>query len=145
MSSSRTYAILFSGITSGAVYAFVALAFSVTFNSSGIVNFAQGQFVMIGGMVASSLHTAYGISVFPAMLLGVAAASAAGLIMGVGFVLPMLALGEFTLILVTLGLGNVIEGIALAVWGNRSALRCHRWWTWKRFALAAPISASIAS
>jgi branched-chain amino acid transport system permease protein len=109
---------LFSGITSGAVYAFVALAFSVTFNSSGIVNFAQGQFVMIGGMVASSLHTAYGISVFPAMLLGVAAASVAGLIMGIGFILPMLALGEFTLILVTLGLGNVIEGIALAVWGT---------------------------
>ena len=109
---------LFSGITSGAVYAFVALAFSVTFNSSGIVNFAQGQFVMIGGMVASGLHTAYGISVFPAMLLGVAGASVAGLIMGVGFILPMLALGEFTLILVTLGLGNVIEGIALAVWGT---------------------------
>jgi branched-chain amino acid transport system permease protein len=118
MSSSELLQYLFSGITSGAVYAFVALAFSVTFNSSGIVNFAQGQFVMIGGMVASSLHTAFSVPVFPAMLLGVAAAGVAGLIMGVGFILPMLPFGEFTLILVTLGLGNVIEGIALAIWGT---------------------------
>jgi branched-chain amino acid transport system permease protein len=118
MSSSELLQYLFSGITSGAVYAFVALAFSVTFNSSGIVNFAQGQFVMIGGMVASSLHTAFSVPVFPAMLLGVAAAGVAGLIMGVGFILPMLPFGEFTLILVTLGLGNVIEGIAVAIWGT---------------------------
>jgi branched-chain amino acid transport system permease protein len=71
MSSSAMLQFLFSGITSGAVYAFVALAFSVTFNSSGIVNFAQGQFVMIGGMVASSLHTAFNVSVFPAIALAI--------------------------------------------------------------------------
>jgi branched-chain amino acid transport system permease protein len=118
MSSSSILQFLFSGITSGAVYAFVALAFSVTFNSSGIVNFAQGQFVMIGGMVASSLNTAFGIPVFPAMLLGVAAAGVSGLIMGTGFILPMLALGEFTLILVTLGLSIVIEALALVIWGT---------------------------
>jgi branched-chain amino acid transport system permease protein len=118
MSSSSILQFLFSGITSGAVYAFVALAFSVTFNSSGIVNFAQGQFVMIGGMVASSLNTAFGIPVFPAMLLGVAAAGVSGLIMGGGFILPMLALGEFTLILVTLGLSIVIQALALVIWGT---------------------------
>lgn len=118
MSSSSILQFLFSGITSGAVYAFVALAFSVTFNSSGIVNFAQGQFVMIGGMVASSLNTAFGIPVFPAMLLGVAAAGVSGLVMGTGFILPMLALGEFTLILITLGLSIVIEALALVIWGT---------------------------
>lgn len=118
MSSSALLQFLFSGITSGAVYAFVALAFSVTFNSSGIVNFAQGQFVMIGGMVAASLHASFGIGVFPAMLLGVAASAVAGLIMGAAFILPMLRLGEFTLILVTLGLGIVIEAIALGIWGT---------------------------
>ncbi len=118
MSSSTILQFLFSGITSGAVYAFVALAFSVTFNSSGIVNFPQGQFVMNGGMVASSVNTALGVPVFPAMMIGVAAAGLSGLVMGAGFILPMLALGEFTLILVTLGLGIVIEAVALAIWGT---------------------------
>jgi branched-chain amino acid transport system permease protein len=118
MPSSAYLQFLFSGITSGAVYAFVALAFSVTYNSSGIVNFAQGQFVMIGGMVASTVNTSFGVPVLPAMLVGVAAAGVSGLIMGAGFILPMLSLGEFTLILVTLGLGIVIEAIALAIWST---------------------------
>ncbi len=118
MSTSALLQFLFSGITSGAVYAFVALAFSVTYNSSGIVNFAQGKFEMIGGMVAASLNASFGVPVFSAMVLGVVAAGLSGLIMGAGFILPMLRLGEFTLILVTLGLGIVIEALALAIWGT---------------------------
>jgi len=118
MSFSAFLQFVFSGLTSGAVYAFVALAFSVTFSSSGIVNFAQGQFVMLGGMVAASLHAGFDIPVLPAMMLGVAAAGVAGLVMGAGFILPMLRLGEFTLILITLGLGIVFEAVALIVWGT---------------------------
>jgi branched-chain amino acid transport system permease protein len=118
MSLSAFLQFVFSGLTSGAVYAFVALAFSVTFSSSGIVNFAQGQFVMLGGMVAASLHAGFDVPVLPAMMLGVAAAGVAGLVMGAGFILPMLHLGEFTLILITLGLGIVFEAVALIVWGT---------------------------
>jgi branched-chain amino acid transport system permease protein len=118
MSLSAFLQFAFSGLTSGAVYAFVALAFSVTFSSSGIVNFAQGQFVMLGGMVAASLHAGFDVPVLPAMMLGVAAAGTAGLVMGAGFILPMLRLGEFTLILITLGLSIVFEAVALIVWGT---------------------------
>lgn len=118
MSLSASLQFLFSGLTSGAVYAFVALAFSITFTSSGIVNFAQGQFVMIGGMVATSLYAAFELPVSLAMLLGVTAAGFAGLIMGALFILPVLALGEFTLILVTLGLSIVFEGLAIVTWGT---------------------------
>jgi branched-chain amino acid transport system permease protein len=109
---------LFSGVTSGAVYAFVALAFSVTYTGSGIVNFAQGQFVMIGGMVAASLYAAFDVPVPLAMLLGIAAAGLSGLIMGAAFILPMLAHGEFVLILITLGLSIVIEALAIVGWGT---------------------------
>ena len=41
---------LFSGLTVGAVYALVALGFTLIYNASGVVNFAQGEFVMLGGM-----------------------------------------------------------------------------------------------
>lgn len=118
MSLSSFLQFLFSGLTSGAVYAFVALAFSVTFTSSGIVNFAQGQFVMIGGMVAASLYAAFELPVALTMLLGIAAAVAAGFVMGAVFILPMLARGEFTLILITLGLSIVIEALAIVQWGT---------------------------
>lgn len=118
MSSSAFLQFVFSGLTSGAVYAFVALAFSVTFTSSGIVNFAQGQFVMIGGMVAASLSIAFDLPVLPAMLAGVVVAGIAGFIMGTCFILPKLHLGEFTLILITLGLSIVFEALALITWGT---------------------------
>ncbi len=40
----------FSGLTVGAVYALVALGFTLIYNASGVVNFAQGEFEMLGGM-----------------------------------------------------------------------------------------------
>ena len=46
---------LLSGVTVGAVYALVALGFTIIYNASDVVNFAQGEFVMLGGMVLSAL------------------------------------------------------------------------------------------
>ncbi len=40
----------FSGLTVGAIYALVALGFTLIYNASDVVNFAQGEFVMLGGM-----------------------------------------------------------------------------------------------
>ena len=42
---------LLSGLTVGAVYALVALGFTIIYNASDVVNFAQGEFVMLGGMI----------------------------------------------------------------------------------------------
>jgi branched-chain amino acid transport system permease protein len=49
---------LFSGLTVGAVYALVALGFTIIYNASGVVNFAQGEFVMLGGMITVFAHAA---------------------------------------------------------------------------------------
>ena len=46
---------LAGGLTAGAIYALVALGFSIIYNASRVLNFAQGEFVMIGGMSAVSL------------------------------------------------------------------------------------------
>ena len=43
---------LLSGVTVGAVYALVALGFTIIYNASDVVNFAQGEFVMLGGMIS---------------------------------------------------------------------------------------------
>ncbi len=93
MSSATLLQFLFSGLTNGALYAFVALGFAITFSSSGVVNFAQGQFVMIGGIVAASLNADLGVPVVAAMALGVAASAVVGLIVGRCFILPLLKIG----------------------------------------------------
>ena len=46
---------LASGLTVGSIYALVGLGFSIVFNASRVINFAQGEFVMIGGMSAVSV------------------------------------------------------------------------------------------
>ena len=43
---------LFSGVTVGATYALVGLGFAIIYNASHVINFAQGEFVMLGGMSA---------------------------------------------------------------------------------------------
>ena len=42
-----------AGLTTGSIYALVALGFTLTYNATGVVNFAQGEFVMIGGLLAA--------------------------------------------------------------------------------------------
>ena len=54
------------GLTTGCVYALVALGFVLTANVSGVVNFAQGEFVMLGGIVAAAL-VANGMPMLPAI------------------------------------------------------------------------------
>src|SRR4030081_3388428 len=56
------FQLLLPGLTTGCVYALVALGFVLTANVSGVVNFAQGEFVMLGGIVAAALVRGWGIS-----------------------------------------------------------------------------------
>nr|MQY58672.1 branched-chain amino acid ABC transporter permease [Clostridia bacterium] len=42
---------LFTGITLGTIYGMVALGFNIIYSSTGIINLAQGEFVMLGGMM----------------------------------------------------------------------------------------------
>ncbi|GAA4355345.1 branched-chain amino acid ABC transporter permease [Variovorax defluvii] len=50
--------LLFSGLGTGSIYALVALGFNIIFKSTGALNFAQGEWVMLGGMVAATLYAA---------------------------------------------------------------------------------------
>jgi branched-chain amino acid transport system permease protein len=102
---------VFSGLTVGAVYAVVAIGFTLIYAASGVVNFAQGEFVMLGGMVTVFL-IAMGV---PAILAGVLAVAVAVL---VGILLQKLAIeqardaGPVTLIIITLGASIFIRGVS---------------------------------
>ena len=69
---------LLTGLTVGAIYALVALGFSIIFNASHVINFAQGEFVMIGGMATVSFADA-GLPPALAIPAAVLAAIAVGL------------------------------------------------------------------
>ena len=106
---------LLTGLTVGAIYALVALGFSIIFNASHVINFAQGEFVMIGGMATVSL-TASGLPYLLAIPLAVAAAALVGLLLEKFAVEPAQGASVVTLIIITIGASIFLRGLAMLVW-----------------------------
>ena len=114
---------LLTGLTVGAIYALVALGFSIIFNASHVINFAQGEFVMIGGMATMSL-TATGVPYGLAIPLAVAAAALVGLALEKFAVEPAQGASVVTLIIITIGASIFLRGLATLVWDkNLHALK----------------------
>ncbi|MDE1567033.1 branched-chain amino acid ABC transporter permease [Aquabacter sp. P-9] len=113
--------VLVSGLGIGCVYGLIGIGFCVIYNASGIVNFAQGAFVMLGGMITQSLMAGHGLPLIPAALVAVALVA----LLGVGLerlvVRPLWnrKATMFTMILATLAAQIVIERVALLVWGDQ--------------------------
>jgi branched-chain amino acid transport system permease protein len=108
----------FSGVTVGAVYALVALGFTLVYNASGVINFAQGEFVMLGGMLTVFL----GIAGMP---LALAACLAIIVTVGVGLALHRLAVepargaSAVALIIITIGASIFLRGSAQVLFDKR--------------------------
>ncbi|MFQ5972843.1 MAG: branched-chain amino acid ABC transporter permease [Alphaproteobacteria bacterium] len=106
---------LFAGIMVGAIYALVALGFSIIYNASNVINFAQGEFVMIGGM-ATVFIAAAGVPLPVAMLLAIALAVLVGLALAWFAVEQARGASVVTLIIITIGASIFLRGLAGAVW-----------------------------
>ena len=102
---------LVGGLTVGAVYALVALGFTLIYNASDVVNFAQGEFVMLGGMVTVFLAAA-GVPLPLAALIAVIVAIAVGLLLYWMAILPARDASPVTLIIITIGASILLRGIA---------------------------------
>jgi len=106
---------LLTGLTVGAIYALVALGFAVIYNASHVINFAQGELVMIGGMSAVSLAAA-------GLPLPLAALGAIVVTLLVGLALERIAVATArgapvtTVIIITIGASILLRGVAAVVW-----------------------------
>jgi branched-chain amino acid transport system permease protein len=109
------------GLTAGAIYALVALGFSIVYNASHAINFAQGEFVMIGGMGAVSL-VGTGLPLYAAVPLAVLGAMIVGVLVQRLAIEPAQAGGKadvVTLIIITIGVALFLRGAAQVVWDKR--------------------------
>jgi branched-chain amino acid transport system permease protein len=101
----------FSGVTVGAIYALVALGFTLIFNSSEVVNFAQGEFVMLGGM-ATVFAASAGVPLPLAALLAIVLTIAVGLLLHRLAIEPARGATPVTLIIITIGASILLRGLA---------------------------------
>jgi len=117
VSSAELLQYFFSGITSGSIYALTALGFTLVFNATSVINFAQGQLVMLGGMLGVALYGA-GLPLWGASLGAVAVVAA----VAVGFervaVRPLLQKGVLAQVIATVGASFVFETAAMLIWGR---------------------------
>lgn len=109
---------LISGLTVGSTYGLTALGFTIIFNTTGIINFAQGEFVMLGGMIAVAAMKVLGLPLVPAILLAVAAATVTGGLVERLTIRPAKNATVIQLIIVTIGVSILVRGIAMLLWGK---------------------------
>lgn len=108
---------LVTGVTIGSIYALAALGFAIVYNASHVINFAQGEFIMIGGMAAATL-TAAGVPLPIAILAGIAGAMLVGVLIAKFAVEKARNASVVTLIIITIGASIFLRGLAEVVWGK---------------------------
>lgn len=108
---------LFSGITVGSVYAVVAIGFNLIYSATGVLNFAQGEFVMLGGMIAISLQA---VVPLPLAVAGaVLVVALGGGLLELAFFRPLRSHSVLHMVIITIGLSIVIQEGALHVWDEK--------------------------
>ena len=110
---------LFSGITVGATYALAALGFTLIYNASNVINFAQGEFIMLGGMLAFFFMQS-GVPLPLAILLAIAIPAVVGMLLEKLAIEPARDADVVTLIIITIGASLVIRGL-IQIWLGKGA------------------------
>ncbi|MFP7754983.1 branched-chain amino acid ABC transporter permease [Thermodesulfobacteriota bacterium B35] len=116
MTADLFFQYLFAGITYGIMYAIVAIGFNIIYNTTGIINFAQGEFVMLGGMIAISLL--HFVPLPLAVAGGVVITMLVGALIEILFIRWLDNPSVLRMIIITIGLSILIREAALHIWGE---------------------------
>src|SRR5210317_1166359 len=109
---------LFTGVTVGSIYAMVAIGFNIIYNVTEIINLAQDEFVMLGGLIMVFLHAAAGLPLLLAFPLTVILVTLVGMLLDRLAIRPIRQPSVLTLIIATIAASIIIKGIAMFIWGK---------------------------
>lgn len=109
---------LVGGVALGCVYGLIALGFVLIYKATEVVNFAQGDLMMLGGFVAYSFIEQLGCNYWLGALLAVVTMAAFGSLVERLVVRPILGFPQFSIVMATIGLGLVLRSIAGMIWGT---------------------------
>ena len=109
---------LLSGLSTGAIYALIGIGFAIIYNTTGIINFAQGEFVMLGGMISVYFLSGLNFPLPLAIIASIILASATGAIFELLAIRPLKQATHLNLIIITIGGSILIRGLAMLLWGK---------------------------
>jgi branched-chain amino acid transport system permease protein len=117
MTSVQALQYCLSGVTAGSIYAIVAIGFNIVYNTTGVINFAQGEFLVIGAMAAISLSMFAPLPL--AIVLAVVITALLGAALEFAFIRRVRQPTVLRLIIVTIGLSILLREGALHLWDEK--------------------------
>ncbi len=109
---------LFTGLTLGSIYALVALGFTMIYNATGIINLAQGEFVMMGGLIMVFFTLVVKVPMILGFIFSILAVTVVGALFERLAIHPLKNASLITLIMITLAGSILFRGIATLIWGK---------------------------
>ena len=109
---------LVSGVALGCVYGLIALGFVLVYKATEVVNFAQGDLMMLGGFFAFTFIGLLGLNYWIGFAGAVLAMAAFGMLAERVVVRPILGYPQFSIIMATIGLGYFLRSVAGMIWGT---------------------------
>ncbi len=110
--------LVINGLVVGSIYALVAMGFVIIYKSTSVLNFAQGEFLLLGAYVSLALLTSWHVPFWATVVLTLGFAAALGLAIERLILRPMIGEPVVSVIMVTLGLSSILRAVVQGVWGT---------------------------
>ena len=110
--------LVLNGVVIGSIYALVGLGFVIIYKSSSILNFAQGEFLMLGAYLCLAIFSTAKVPFWAAFLLTLGFSALLGVLMERVLLRPMIGEPVISVIMLTLGLASVLKAVVQGIWGT---------------------------
>lgn len=111
--------LIVTGLVIGAVYALVAMGFALIYKATSILNFAQGEFVLVGGYVCLWLYSSLGVPIIWAFLATMFISVLMGVVLERLVLRPMIGEPIISVIMITIALATVLKSLITIIWGTQ--------------------------
>ena len=108
---------LITGVLVGSIYGLIALGFVIINKSTGVLNMAQGGLVMLGAFICFFFSVQLGLPFFVAVILTLISSFLIGMLLDRIFFRPMVGQSELSVVMMTIGLLWLLDGIVVFIWG----------------------------
>jgi branched-chain amino acid transport system permease protein len=108
------------GLLSGGLLALIALGFVLIYKGTGVINFAMGEFMMLGAYFFYTAHVMWGLDLWLALPATLAAVALAAALVERAILRPLSGQPVISVLMATIGLASALHGGAEAVWGGRN-------------------------
>ncbi len=109
--------LVISGLAVGMVYSFIGMGYAMIYRATGVVNFAQGEMMMLVAYIAFTLSGTLKMGFWPMLLCTIMLAMLIGLALEVLLIRPMLGQPVFSIVMVTIGLSVILRSTVVLIWG----------------------------